>query len=399
MPNYAGLIDNNNGLLTGVAEGLRSAIGGFRDARRDVRDEETAALDRQLKSKNYALDLEKAGLAEGPDDSGQGLFHVAPSYLEKQKQQREAEWGLKQRELDATRDRDLQLKKVEHQYRMSENAGKEASDYRRAIQTKLAERNQLAEFDERGNLTGSHPLAGLMSRAGAGANAAPGGLDQEGLLYAIDSGQIPKSLVGKATDEAGKYDRMQEELRMADDVSDKLPGLATFRGRTARHLNPHAFAAGGGLLGGTLAGAGTLGMGIPAGAVAGSAAGEGVGQALKGLIAYGDEPSKQYSAVADPFIERLTKDVAGRVTPISIEKLSALLPEHNDDAETLATKKKSLHELIQSSYSFPNLKMRGFLKDGGKSTEAAGPKPGDTDSGYRFKGGNPADPKSWEKVK
>lgn len=35
---------------------------------------------------------------------------------------------------------------------------------------------------------------------------------------------------------------------------------------------------------------------------------------------------------------------------------------------------------------------------GGQPASAAGPKPGDVDGGYRFKGGNPSDPKNWEKV-
>lgn len=34
----------------------------------------------------------------------------------------------------------------------------------------------------------------------------------------------------------------------------------------------------------------------------------------------------------------------------------------------------------------------------GTKPAGAGPKPGDVDGGYRFKGGNPADPKNWEKV-
>lgn len=110
MPDYSGLVDSNYGLLTGLSEGLRSAISGFRQGRQDVRDEQQQALQNQMKQKMYALDLEKAGLAEGPDENGQGLFHLAPSFVQKEKAKREAEAAMKNQDIQAETDKGLLLK-------------------------------------------------------------------------------------------------------------------------------------------------------------------------------------------------------------------------------------------------------------------------------------------------
>jgi spore germination cell wall hydrolase CwlJ-like protein len=46
----------------------------------------------------------------------------------------------------------------------------------------------------------------------------------------------------------------------------------------------------------------------------------------------------------------------------------------------------------------PMKEWREFSKKGPAASPAKGPQPGAVEQGYRFKGGNPADPKSWEKV-
>lgn len=51
---------------------------------------------------------------------------------------------------------------------------------------------------------------------------------------------------------------------------------------------------------------------------------------------------------------------------------------------------------IASSVFDPSTKQ--FIQQGGQSAPKAPPKAGDTVSGYKFKGGNPADQKNWEKV-
>ena len=51
---------------------------------------------------------------------------------------------------------------------------------------------------------------------------------------------------------------------------------------------------------------------------------------------------------------------------------------------------------IASSVFDPSTKQ--FIQQGGQGAQKAPPKAGDTVSGYKFKGGNPADQKNWEKV-
>lgn len=115
MPNYSGLMNANanaSGLM-GLADGLRSALGSFREGRKDARDEEETALNRQMKDKMYSIEVAKSGLEEGADEKGHGLFHMAPSYVAQKKADREEQWAYEQQKIEAEKQKELAVKREE----------------------------------------------------------------------------------------------------------------------------------------------------------------------------------------------------------------------------------------------------------------------------------------------
>ena len=80
-----------------------------------------------------------------------------------------------------------------------------------------------------------------------------------------------------------------------------------------------------------------------------------------------------------------------------LARLRAFLPAEVDDAEVIKSKlqgfKKYLAEQRKAYETTPTAKPAQA-----GATQAGAPKAGDVDGGYRFKGGDPADSKNWEKV-
>lgn len=87
-------------------------------------------------------------------------------------------------------------------------------------------------------------------------------------------------------------------------------------------------------------------------------------------------------------------------------QMTAYIPQFTDEPETVAAKKTRMAELIKSAKAragkawTPEMEsaMQSLSNPAPAPTAPAGPKAGVIQDGYRFKGGNPADPKSWEKV-
>lgn len=179
------------------------------------------------------------------------------------------------------------------------------------------------------------------------------GVDARKLKALKMAGILSGTASEKASDEHGKYMKLQNEVNEANRVFDIASRNATFRGRISRNLKPNA-----------------MGEGSSSSWV-GDIVKPALGMLSQGA-AIGDDQTKAYQAVTEPFVDKLAKDVTGRSTPISIEKLSRTMPEQGDSANVLAIKRQKLLELLKSSYSFPHLVENGLVSPNDPLLNAGG---------------------------
>jgi hypothetical protein len=68
---------------------------------------------------------------------------------------------------------------------------------------------------------------------------------------------------------------------------------------------------------------------------------------------------KQIDAEWGPMSDKLTREVAGRVTPISTDLISSLKPKMSDNAQDIAIKREKLNQLLEQNRATPNLNQIG----------------------------------------
>lgn len=73
------------------------------------------------------------------------------------------------------------------------------------------------------------------------------------------------------------------------------------------------------------------------------------------------ESTKQYNAAVNAYLDKMTKDLTGRVTPQSMENLHTSMPVAGDSPETLLAKRNAMKDIIKTAYDFPTLTNKGLL--------------------------------------
>lgn len=118
----------------------------------------------------------------------------------------------------------------------------------------------------------------------------------------------------------------------------------------------------------------------------------------------GGQSYQNYNQAAKTFESAFLPILSGAaVSPSEAQRLiRASLPQRGDSPATMARKAQNRAEMINGAAELSG-QPAPFGRMKNRSAQPAAPssgtlKPGIVEDGYRFKGGNPADPKSWEPV-
>ena len=118
------------------------------------------------------------------------------------------------------------------------------------------------------------------------------------------------------------------------------------------------------------------------------------------------------AAIADVGSQLLAARSGMAVTEGEYRRLASLLPNPAEDPKVIKEKLTKIRDGLATSMKYQAAqytKENGYVPHSGAAAwesapptaapaAGAGPKPGAIEDGHRFKGGNPADPKNWEKV-
>lgn len=80
---------------------------------------------------------------------------------------------------------------------------------------------------------------------------------------------------------------------------------------------------------------------------------------LGGKLSSPVQYQKQIDAEWNPMMDKLTKDTEGRVTPITVDMMSALKPSLTDNAETGKIKREKLSSILNAGFATPTLDSLG----------------------------------------